>query len=293
MKSPLKWHGGKYYLRRWLRQRFPKHLHYAEPYFGGGEALFAGSGEGVSECVNDLNSGLTNFWLCLQSDELIDKLKRYLESVPFSSIEWLRAGKRIYPMTPGVPDLPAAGNFFILNRQSRQGLMEDFATLSRKRTRGGMNEQVSSWLSAIEGLPEAHGRMKRVVVENMDALAFIRKNDGPATFFYCDPPYIHESRLSTDAYEFEMTDEEHIAMLDVLSKIEGKFMLSGYYSQLYDAYASAFDWRMDSKSVANSASGKGKKDRKIEMIWTNYDLPTATTDVQDDLDPLDAEEISS
>ncbi len=31
--------------------------------------------------------------------------------------------------------------------------MRDFATLSRNRTRSGINEQVSAWLNVIEGLP--------------------------------------------------------------------------------------------------------------------------------------------
>lgn len=281
MKSPLKWHGGKYYLRRWLRQRTWKHLHLAESYFGGGEFLFAHDGHGVSECANDINGALTNFWRCLQTEDRLHELKRYLESIPFSSVEWL-ASKRIYPNVPGTLDVPAAGNFFVLNRQSRQGLMKDFATLSRERTRRGMNEQVSAWLSAIDGLPEAHARLKRVVIECMHAPDFIRKNDGPTTFHYCDPPYLPETRVAKDAYEFEMTEDEHIELLDTLSRVEGKFMLSGYYSPLYDAYAREFGWRVDSKALANAASGKAVKDKKIEMIWTNYDIPTQGPDVPDE-----------
>jgi len=34
----------------------PPHLHYMEPYFGGGAVLFAKQYEGVSEVVNDLNA---------------------------------------------------------------------------------------------------------------------------------------------------------------------------------------------------------------------------------------------
>src|SRR5207248_1650852 len=34
--SPLKWHGGKHYLARRIVALMPRHLHYCEPFFGGG-----------------------------------------------------------------------------------------------------------------------------------------------------------------------------------------------------------------------------------------------------------------
>ena len=66
-----------------------------------------------------------------------------------------------------------AVNFFIRCRQSRAGCFKDFATLSRTRTRRGMNEQASAWLTVIDGLPEVHARLKRVVILNHDALDVI------------------------------------------------------------------------------------------------------------------------
>ena len=41
MNLPLKWHGGKYYLASKIVQLMPPHLHYVEPFFGGGAVLFA------------------------------------------------------------------------------------------------------------------------------------------------------------------------------------------------------------------------------------------------------------
>ena len=39
MKLPLKWHGGKYYLAAKIVALMPPHLHYVEPFFGGGAVL--------------------------------------------------------------------------------------------------------------------------------------------------------------------------------------------------------------------------------------------------------------
>ena len=68
---PLKWHGGKHYLASRFVGLMPPHLHYVEPFLGGGAVLLArdpndpslwlSPHKGVSEVVNDINGRLVNF----------------------------------------------------------------------------------------------------------------------------------------------------------------------------------------------------------------------------------------
>ena len=266
LTQPLKWHGGKFYLAKKILNLFPPHTHYVEPYFGGGSVLLQKPSwmiEGYSEVVNDLNGELTNFWQVLRDAAFFREFIRRVEATPFSEHEWEN------PSEPAT-EVERAANFFVRYRQSRQGLGSDFATLSRNRTRRGMNEQVSSWLSAIEGLPEIHARLQRVVILNRDALSVITSQDGPNTFFYLDPPYLHETRVSTDAYECEMTEDQHRQLLIALAKIEGKFLLSGYHSRLYDKTAKYYNWHLAEIEIDNKASSKKIKDTKTECLWRNY-----------------------
>jgi len=46
-----------------------------------------------------------------------------------------------------------------------------------------------------------------------DARQLIRDTDGPDTFFYCDPPYLAETRTDPDAYEYEYSETDHAASL--------------------------------------------------------------------------------
>lgn len=267
MANPLKWHGGKSYLASWVISLMPDraswHL-YREPYFGGGAVLFRLDPEGLSEAVNDLNAGLTNFWAVLGDDLYSVRLIDLLSSTPFSQAEFDKAG-----WTDATPSVHNARDFFIRYRQSRQGLGKDFATPTR-RLRRGMNENVSAWLSAVEGLPEAHERLKRVEIRNMDAVEFIRKYDDEKAVFYCDPPYLHETRSSTGVYEHEMTESYHRKLLACLTSISGQFLLSGYRSKLYDRAALNCGWNRHEKQIDNKASGKKSKETKTECIWTNF-----------------------
>jgi hypothetical protein len=50
-----------------------------------------------------------------------------------------------------------------------------------------MNGNASEWLGAVGGVVSARARLWPVVVERMDALDPIRREDGDGTLFYCDP----------------------------------------------------------------------------------------------------------
>lgn len=269
--APIKWHGGKYYLAERIIQEFPPHTHYVETHFGGGAVFFRkppSRVEGHSEVVNDIDGELTNFWRVLQSQENFDAFLRRVEATPFSKVEWQEA-----VACDSDDPVDRAVAFFIRYRQSRQGLGRDFATMSRTRTRRSMNEQASSWWTAVEGLPDAHGRLRRVVVMNENATALIRTQDGSDTLFYCDPPYVSETRVTPNSYRFEMTEAAHVELLDSLGEIRGKFILSGYSNPVYDRAAERFGWRRIDIKIDNKASASKTKPIKIESLWMNFEAP--------------------
>jgi DNA adenine methylase len=98
--------------------------------------------------------------------------------------------------------------------------------------------------------------------------SLIRREDTPATLFYCDPPYLHETRATTDAYAFEMTEADHAELLDVLKGCKGKVMLSGYPSALYDASLAC--WNRHAFDLPNHAAGGKSKARATEVLWCNF-----------------------
>ena len=65
-------------------------------------------------------------------------------------------------------------------------------------------------------------RLQNTQIECCDALRIIGSRDAPETFFYCDPPYVGTDQRHYDGY----SQEDFERLLDALSKIQGKFLLS-------------------------------------------------------------------
>lgn len=312
--KPLKWHGGKHYLAKRIIDLMPSHVHYVETHFGGGRVLLEKPPElieGHSEVANDINSELMTFWHVLQHESLFANFRRLIEAVPLSEESFDTAVKKMEhvrksfaperPPFGGVDSVRRAAWFFIRYRQSRQGLGRDFATLSKTRTRRGMNEQASSWMASVECLPEAHERMMRVALKCRDAVDVIKSEDSEYTLFYIDPTYMHETRVTIGDYHYEMSDLDHAMLLLTLAdpespifvsdigvvpfdqdkqdmikaleyfRLKGKFILSGYRSETYDIIAEHAGWHRIDIEIDNKASSKKEKPKKTECLWMNFE----------------------
>lgn len=286
--SPLKWHGGKRYLAKRIAALFPPHSHYVEPFAGGLSVLLAKDPEGVSEVANDLDGDLTNFWRVLQGRrdyggyrDPFAAFVRLCEATPFSEAEYDGADEfvREWPVEgdvaaecpeggPGLDVVRSAWAFFVQCRQSLAGRREDFAVITKRRTRRGMNADASAWLSAVSGLPEVHARLSRVAILNRPALDVIRQQDGEGTVFYLDPPYLPDTRAEPSVYRHEMTADDHQDLLFGLAGLRGKAVISGYRNSMYDALLST--WVRVDFPIANHAAGGMVKRRMVESCWCNF-----------------------
>jgi DNA adenine methylase len=279
LTTPLKTHGGKYYLARRIVTFMPRHLHYVEPFCGGCSVLLArdpddpalaagdtSQDRGVSEVINDLDGRLTNFFRVVRDPDAFPRFHRIVSSMPLSRPEWEAARDHAHDGADPVADAAA---FFVTCRMSRSGLRKTFTPLTRARTRRGMNGNASEWLGAVDGLAEVLARLRRVVMESLPALELIRREDGPRTLFYCDPPYLHETRSTTTEHgSFEMSEADHRELLGVLLAARGKVMLSGYPSRLYDEALAG--WTRHAFDLANHAAGGKRKGRETEVLWCNF-----------------------
>jgi DNA adenine methylase len=268
LTPPLKWHGGKTYLAKQIIALMPKHHHYLDLYGGGLALLWAKKPQGVSEVVNDINGELTNFFKVLQLQKLFEQFRRRVEVIPFGRPQWEEAVRKLEE-EPDANRVARATWFFVLNRMSLAGRMDAFTGITKTRTRGGMNAEVSAWLGCVDGLPAIHERLKRVLIENRDAVELMKNHDVKGALMYADPPYPASTRSSPNVYDYEMTDDQHREFLEAAKSLQhAKLMISGYPCKLYDK--ALRDWNRHEFDRANHAAGGKSKERKTEVLWMNY-----------------------
>jgi DNA adenine methylase len=114
-------------------------------------------------------------------------------------------------------------------------------------------------------LPEIADRLLRVQIENRPAIEVINLYDDRNTLFYCDPPYPHDARGDNKAYGYEMTDQEHKELAQVLHQIKGMVAVSGYHCDLMDELYKDFKRHDAPTKTCHSV----KKPRQ-EALWVNY-----------------------
>lgn len=267
-KIAFGWYGGKYSHLDWLLPLLPEAQHYCEP-FGGSAAVLINRLPSPVETYNDVDGEVVNFFRVLrdQREELIEAIGL----TPFSREEFELA---IETPEGEITELERARRFFVRARQVRTGLAQ---TASSGRwahclltSRAGMAGAVSRWLGSVEGLSEIVQRLLRVQIEHGPAVEVIERYDSTQTLFYCDPPYPHDSRGDSNAYGFEMTDQDHRKLANVLHAANGQVAISGYHGTLMDGLYS--DWYC---TEAPAKMTHTVKQLRQEVLWTNYPPPVS------------------
>jgi len=105
------------------------------------------------------------------------------------------------------------------------------------------------------------------IVINSDGISWLRSNAwamGPDALVYCDPPYMLRTRTKKRLYRFEMADEDHVRLLNVVTQMRCRVMISGYWSTIYAD--KLHDWHSEKRAV--TTRGRTMRD---EWLWCNFD----------------------
>lgn len=249
-------------LSQWILTHFPENhmdMTYIEPFCGGANLLLSKKKSKI-EIINDLDINVINIYRALR-DEPKEFIRR-LNLCKYCEETFNRACKKL--KLPIEDYLDHALNEFIATRMSKSGMKKAFAWNKTLQTTNP--KDVNAWLSSVKSLPELAERLKEVFIFNKSAIEIIQAFNGPNTLVYCDPPYLHEARVSKTVYSSEMPTDDHIELSHILNNFDGKVIISGYASPLYNRLYKG--WNIDKKKM--NSSQKKSKDKKVEVIWKNF-----------------------
>jgi DNA adenine methylase len=262
----LRYHGGKWKLAPWILEHVPPHRIYCEPFGGAGSVLML-KPRSHGEVYNDIDGEVVNVFRVLRDPATSAELRRRIELTPFAREEFRAA------YTEPKDDVDRAHKMIVrafMGFGSASMTREHMTGFRFNSNRSGTTPATdwAHWPAAIESITD---RLKGVVVENKPYAAVIADHDEPGTLFYCDPPYVHETRSSLKNkngnrghyYRHDMTDTDHRDLAAVLHDVEGMVIVSGYPCALYDKELYPKWARYERLHMAD-----GARPRK-EALWMN------------------------
>lgn len=261
MKTPISYYGGKQKLVSTILPLIPEHNLYCEPFFGGG-AIFFSKEKSPVEVINDTNKEMINFYRTVQQD--FTSLEKEI-SITLHSRDMHRKAQVIYTNPDMFNEIKRAWAVWTLANQSFSSMID--GTWGYDVKKGTTSKKIANKRESFTY--EYAVRLQEVQIECTDALRIINSRDTTEAFFYCDPPYYNSDCGHYDGYSIE--DFENL--LNRLSKIEGKFLLSSYPSEILTKYAKAHKWQQIEIEQTITASGKHRTGRKkTEVLTANYTI---------------------
>lgn len=257
MKTPITYYGGKQKLIKEILPMIRVHKLYCEPFCGGAAVFFAKEPSPV-EVINDVNSELINFYRTVQNDFVgLEKEVR----ISLHSRRLHKDAQVIYENPHMFSEVKRAWAVWVLASQSFSSILDGSWGYDVKK--GSTTKKISNKRESFT--EDLAIRLQNVQIECTDALRIITSRDSPETFFYCDPPYYNSDCGHYDSY----SKEDFTALLQKLSSIEGKFLLSSYPSDVLKEFTAKYGWKnksFEQKVSVNKGAGKSK----TEVLSWNY-----------------------
>jgi len=255
-RALLRYFGGKWAIAPWVLSHFPPHRIYVEP-FGGAASVLLRKPRSRIEVYNDLDDAIVEIFRIVQDPPQCRALIRRLRRTPYSR----RMFESAFQHSPN--PIIRAQRAIVRAYQSfhHQALFNPKkTTFADAKHRNATHCKAREWANYPRTLATLSRRLHGVILECRPAHDVIRAQDTPDTLFFIDPPYLPSTR-SKAGYRHEMTDTDHIALLEQLRHVKGMVVLSGYPSDLYDQ--TLHNWHR----IERQSRAAGSTRPRTEVLW--------------------------
>lgn len=257
VKTPsiVTYYGGKQMMVPILLKLIPEHTLYCEPFFGGG-ALFFAKPKSKVEVINDLNGEVINFYRVVQKQfsEIEVEIKSTLHSR-----DSFRQARVVYENPDMFTPVKRGWAFWTLTNEGFSSLLTSWGCAKDSSKEVSLDNKRKGF-----SIEYAH-RLETVQVESGNALKVIDRCDSLESFFYLDPPYIGSNQGHYKGY----TTADYLLLLERLSTLQGKFLLSSYPSPELSGFIEKQNWQTTSFDKKVAVTKFAKKVKTEVLVW-NY-----------------------
>lgn len=259
MRTPITYYGGKQTMLKHILPLIPEHKIYTEA-FCGGAAVFFAKRPAECEVINDINMHLVNFYNTLKLD--YQPLKAKIDSTLHARDTHAHA-THILAYPEFFDHVDRAWAVWALSKMSFASMLDgafgyDFS--------GSMPRRLDN--AKADFAHQMAERLERVTIESRHAFEVLETYDGPTTYHFVDPPYVGSD---CGHYEGVFGDDDLRRLLELLTRLQGKWMLTMYPNSAIAEYADANGWIIHRVERCISAA---KSSRRMQEEWMvcNYTL---------------------
>jgi DNA adenine methylase len=250
----IPWPGGKRRLAKKLLPIFDnrKHSCYVEAFAGGGSLLFMRQPVD-SEVLNDINSDVVNLYRVVKH-HLAEFLRQF---------EWAIVSRQLYEWAKETPpeiltDIQRAARFYYLQKLAFGGKVSGrtFGTSPSSPPR-------FNYLRLETDLMQAHQRLCRVYIENLDWQTCITKWDREYALFFLDPPY-----WQTEGYGVPFPLDQYERIAELMRTIKGSAVLTiNDHPEMRRIFRG---FKYDTVKIPYTIGGAEKAKESRELIYRNW-----------------------
>ena len=252
--------GGKSIIAKDIVKMMPLHKCYVEVFGGGAWVFFAKPRHKTAgrhnEVYNDINGELVNLFLTVRQD--LDAFIKSFEWLPQCSRELFNRFKDEDPRL--LNNVQRSTRFFYLIKNSVNANLDQLCYSIEKPPKKLIYERF---------LHQVRARLEKVIIENLPYEDLIPRYDSPDTLFYLDPPYVRQ-HSDRQRYVYYFRKKDHQALRDILSDLQGKFILSYNDSELVRELYRDFNIGEVEFQYSAQKKFKDKRETARELLITNF-----------------------
>ena len=251
--------GNKQAIAMEIKQYFPEHRFYIEPFFGAG-GMFFNKPKAKYNILNDIDSDVCNLFQVVLNNK--EDLKKTFKLMPIHSdlLDYWKNNQESEP-------LKKALRFLFISNFTLNG------------TGTSIRHQVSSGAGGVKDFKDTFDleieNTFKILYDcnftNFDFRKFLTKlgfqkdgrNDEDKTFIYADPPYIG----TNDNYSHSFTEQDSIDLFNCLQATGCKFAMSEFDNKFILQQA-----KERNLNVHIIGERQNLKNRRTEILITNYQI---------------------
>src|SRR5690606_24444268 len=213
MKAPFMWLGSKYSYLPNIIPLLPVRKRWVD-HFGGSGVVSLNYPDVELMVFNDRYSGIVDFYRCMRDEKMMHAMLDYLNLMPAQSREEHYRCREEWVTT--TDPVERAAKWYYALQTSVIGKNHAFARTVRTKFKFRLPPE-------LELFERVHYKMKRFIIENLDARTCAKDFDTIDTVHYFDPPYLGTCH---GGYKHKWTSFDMQELLNLINNLQGAVALS-------------------------------------------------------------------